>query len=811
MVKKIEVSKQKANEFAKLTVVGNIGDIVRVKEPLDFSGVGVQEDGSLARFILVEGAPGIGKTTFAWEVSRRWSRGEILNQYRLVVLLRLRDKRVREAKNIYDLFYYSNKEVRSEVAKEIERINGESVLLLYEGYDELPATFQSEQSIFLEILNRECLPEATVLITSRPCATEFLQDEFKENIDQHIEILGFTKADVQSYIQSTVNTQSLQTEFSQYLKCYPHIRSLMYVPLNAVIVTETYKKAKLDGSQELVPTTLTEVYTSLSRGMLLRYLKGYKEYNGRKWRLNSFSDLPDELHKQFRTICEVAFQGILKGEVIFDDLPSDFNTLDLMQSAPELYIDQETVFSHNFFHLTLQEFLAAVHVSQQPTEKQLQYFVQSIEQIEPLTKALETLPEPDQLLDQERIEAILQTLHEPLQLSKLSNPTSESCTPQESLEAFMCKQLQLASQLLAKPQPTSPMQNVLRFTAGLTKFRNVPVDSLTSILLQDQGRRDERDIALNALHWLFEGQCSSDAIREMTTLTFDYSFRTMDPFDCFVLGFAISRFNCAWDINLWGTQISDEGLEMLVAGMSHRKAALPPLIQQVSLNLTECDISSIGLSHLKEMPKDVATRITKLNLNGNSGEGVTGLLRKLTNLTTLDLEHATWSPQEVGLLAEFLSHTENMKYLNLKSSLNSPDSTSHILRALCYNTTLQEVFLRKAHISEDSITLLTSALRTSTTLRKLHLERCDINVHSCCEISNALCNNSTLEILNLSCNPLGRSGATALSEMLRRNKTLQELIILDTSIGEDGTFELNQSLVHNSTLKQLRIHHDCVV
>ena len=100
VVKKDYVSKQQADEFTKATLHGNIEDIIREKESLDFSGIGKKEDGSPAQLIIVEGGPGIGKTTFAWKVCRKWSKRKILQQYRLVVLLRLRDKRVREARNV---------------------------------------------------------------------------------------------------------------------------------------------------------------------------------------------------------------------------------------------------------------------------------------------------------------------------------------------------------------------------------------------------------------------------------------------------------------------------------------------------------------------------------------------------------------------------------------------------------------------------------------------------------------------------------------------------------------------------------------
>ena len=44
------------------------------------------------RFILVEGPPGIGKSTFAWEVCRRWDEIESLTDYHTVLLLKLREK-----------------------------------------------------------------------------------------------------------------------------------------------------------------------------------------------------------------------------------------------------------------------------------------------------------------------------------------------------------------------------------------------------------------------------------------------------------------------------------------------------------------------------------------------------------------------------------------------------------------------------------------------------------------------------------------------------------------------------------------------
>ena len=990
VVKKDYVSKQQADEFTKATLHGNIEDIIREKESLDFSGIGKKEDGSPAQLIIVEGGPGIGKTTFAWKVCRKWSKGKILQQYRLVVLLRLRDKRVREARKVHDLFYHSNPKLREAVAAEIEAINGESVLLLYEGYDELPGKLQTQESIFLEILYQECLPEATVLITSRPSATQFLCRQFKKSIDQHIEILGFTKDDVYTYVQSVIKDQQLHREFTQYLKCYPHIRGLMYVPLNAVIVTEIYKTTKLDKSQEFVPTTLTELYTSLTRGMLLRYLTSHNQYGKQEWKLSSFSDLPEELHKQFNTICGIAFQGILKDEFIFDDLASDFNTLDLMQSASELYVDQGAVVSHNFFHVTLQEFLAAVHVSRQTTEIQLQYFLQSTprvyasgsledldqlgytsesfsessrsstpleqlqyfiqstptwieqqreqvqvrepvrerelvrerervrepvrerervrergreqergrerqQQIEPyfyeraqeepeiklllqqqqqrhslsqdldssftigpststsehltsiLSEAPTILPQQEgvvpalqhrkrkslQLIKmahmqttepytQERLHSskqpwlqryqlhglmgepeyttehstsssqlpttlascvpeLMQTstlprlsdvlpelqlarrkplplkgtpqalqttpslttqdqgILEPLQVPR---PPSEPTPPRPETTAIpdtadigrlQLETLQLEphipQQLLSQrevppitnPRPVIPhtlpvlppagslpyavltsshFQNVLKFTAGLTKLRSLPMASLKSILLQDEG--DRQVIPLYSLHWLFEAQCISkysEMIAETATLTFNRPRDSMTHFDCFVLGYALSHINSTWYINIGWSHIGDEGLEMMVAGMNYKETTLPPSLKSIILYLGHCAISSVGLSHLKEMPEQVATRITELNLARNRGirEELPSLLSNLTSLNTLHLGYTAIGLREATALAEMLRRNKTLLRLNVRGNSIGEEGTIELATSLEHNKTLEKLLIDKKY------------------------------------------------------------------------------------------------------------------
>ena len=322
----------------------------------------------------MEGAPGVGKSTFAWKLCRKWSKGKILSQYKLVVLLRLRDKHVLEAKTLYDLIYYhDDPEEKKLILKEIVKLKGKETLLLFEGYDELPAQMQKDKgSILLQIILGNCLPEATVLVTSRHSASGFLRNEYEKRISQHIEILGFTKENIQTYINKNVKDSEERKGLDRYLSCYPHIRTMMYVPLNSVIVVEVYHQCH--DKEKPAPKTMTELYTSLVRTLLIRYLSDNPSYK-HCTKIIEFTDLPDKVYKQLQQICKTAYTGVANGqELLFYDLPDGFETLDLMQEVHELYMDKGDCVSYNFLHLTIQEYLAAVHLSMQPMDVQIQHF-----------------------------------------------------------------------------------------------------------------------------------------------------------------------------------------------------------------------------------------------------------------------------------------------------------------------------------------------------------------------------------------------------------------------------------------------------
>ena len=54
--------------------------------------------------ILIDGAPGSGKSTLTVHICQQWGRGELFNDFTVVILVQLRDPKVQNAKSITDLF-----------------------------------------------------------------------------------------------------------------------------------------------------------------------------------------------------------------------------------------------------------------------------------------------------------------------------------------------------------------------------------------------------------------------------------------------------------------------------------------------------------------------------------------------------------------------------------------------------------------------------------------------------------------------------------------------------------------------------------
>ena len=372
VIRNENISREESNDLLKMNIRGQT-DKVLLKRPSialkDILKPG--EDGKPIQSVLVEGAPGAGKSRLAWELCRKWAWEELdsVKHYKLVVLVQLRGKRAQEAKILRDLFPLSK---NINIEQVIDAIgNGDGVLIILEGFDELPDEQRKKGSVYIDLIeHKELLPEATVIITSRPSVSAYLM---KYPVDRRLEILGFTEAKIEAFARS-VNFKDSKThdDFLDYINGNPFIKGMMYLPLNAVFVASIFE---LHHRTDLpYPKTMTQLYDAVTRSLIRRHLVDIKmvppEYTMPIQSLQCMEDinrLPDPVPNQLLELTRIAFEGLLNEKYVFT-YPGFWNEsydhLGMMKKTVSL--DDPAIgsrFTFTFLHLTLQEYLSALHMS----------------------------------------------------------------------------------------------------------------------------------------------------------------------------------------------------------------------------------------------------------------------------------------------------------------------------------------------------------------------------------------------------------------------------------------------------------------
>ncbi len=338
------------------------GDLFRVKEGR-----------KPVKKLIVEGNAGIGKTTLCTMLAEGWAEGKILKKFDCVLLLPLRENRVSSATSLTELFklLHSSDRIRTSVIEELEEKEGEGVLILADGWDELSEENRFKVSFLYDLLFGDVLPFASVLLTSRPSASAPLHN--LPSVDRLVEVVGFNEENIKQYIASEFEQfPEKASSLIEQLENNPVIQSVCSVPLNCAIVCNLWHT--LD--QEL-PRTLTELYTQIVLSIILRNVK--KQFPDCLIGLNGFKDIPSNLQDTFWLICEFAYECLLLDQLVFSEaelssrLPEVGDKLlcfGLLQSARSL-LPVGHGLSFHFAHLTIQEFLAALHLATLPNEEKL--------------------------------------------------------------------------------------------------------------------------------------------------------------------------------------------------------------------------------------------------------------------------------------------------------------------------------------------------------------------------------------------------------------------------------------------------------
>ena len=115
------------------------------------------------------------------------------------------------------------------------------------------------------------------------------------------------------------------------------------------------------------PTTQTDLYKPLICNFLLRHIGEYLPQLDVSCIEDLHEDIPQEINEPFNKVCSLAYSSLLKNKHSFTTkevgIVTDVkNVLGFLQVCPQTVRFGRKHY-YSFAHLSLQEFLAAVHIS----------------------------------------------------------------------------------------------------------------------------------------------------------------------------------------------------------------------------------------------------------------------------------------------------------------------------------------------------------------------------------------------------------------------------------------------------------------
>ena len=782
-IEKQTLSQGDMDRFTRDSLRGDMDDVVYKKTAMELSQLGVMADGSQPKVILIEGAPGVGKTTFAWEQCRQWAEGKLLQAYSIVLLLPLRDNNIRQITSLPSLFRHTKEQVRDEVTRTFAENRGKGCLIWLEAWDELVDDLRSD-SIFIRLIRGIQLPAATIYITSRPWATGGLLQQMGDRISQHTELLALAQDQVDIHKReisqqtthqlSTTNTpktdsqkatESSILDFLQYIESHPVILAAMYTPVSAAIVEQVFKCAPHNP-----PTTVTQLYSAYVLMRLEQYLTQHPKYSAMNIKVRTLADLPERVAADFQQLCALAYEGVSHQTIVFSSLPEGVSTLGLLQSVPQVYHEGEDQVSYNFLHYTVQEYLAALHLSH--------------------------------------------------------------LQPQEQMTLIDTKGFRMAKDIFGRSYyEATQFKTTFQFLAGITKLVSLPVDFLSKLLSPD---------AVTMYSWLYESQ-NLPVLRSVLgsderELRLPYSATTTDYF---VAGYCLAHSNCTWRICCSYISVDDVGMEFLSKGCNHELAMTDISSQIVSASFISGPITADGVEHFLTIPNlllqhiqhldlwdnkldrracDVLAEgvqrmpcLERLDLGCNSLIGCGGAVRLVSSLHSSKLSELSMydtgiSDPDFECIASYIHSTTSLESLSIGGNDISVESIDLLCKGLSANSSMRRLGVTDCwHLTTSHCVCLGQLLRhpIHCKIEELDLTGCSMTSDGVGEVVSGLSDNHTLRRLSLSHSQIGSEGAVAVATMLKRNSSLETLQLAGCSIGSSGGVELGVALERNKTLRVL--------
>ena len=550
-------------------------------------------------------------------------------------------------------------------------------------------------------------------------------------------------------------------KFQDHLRERPVIEASCYLPLNAAIIVHLYLSLS-----HTLPHTLHEVFLSLVCCCITRHLTREAEEGENSPDILSLDDLPPDVLKLFNNICIMAYHGVMENKATFSatdlrsfNLPTKLNTLSLIQGVQNLAAKHFNI-SFNFLHLSVQELLAAFHVSKLSAPEQIQIF--------------------NDLFDQPRLAAVFQFY---AAFTKLQTEGVRDIVARIVQKQQKPLLVNLLHGLYEAQDPSLCEFVASHLKRGLDLSGNTlsPMDCLVvGYFLSCVCLTTSRAFRVNLSECSLDDYRASFLIREMvkrlskcSNLT-DAQTTTCDGAPgCLAM-------------DLRKNQLSGRCIDSLLH-----------ILNVISSMYLSDPIQNDSFKNNKPL-KRLSARNCGISEKG--GKAIGDALMVNRHLQVLDL-HGNPISSSIVHIAESLKHNHSLLEIDLGNCVITEEGSKAIGDALIVNRSLQVLDLSGNPISVGVVHIAES-LKQNDSLREINLSDCDISEKGCKAIGDALMVNRSLQVLDLHSNPIS-TGVVHIVESLKCNHSLLELNFICCGISEKGGKAIGDALMVNRSLQVL--------
>ena len=349
-------------------------DIYQVYQHASIDAVFCNPD-AVVRRLLIQGRPGIGKSTLCRRIVREWAANTLWpGRFYAVFIIPLGS--ITEADAGLDIPHLIHKycleaspAINVSLLGQSLRQRAEKMLIILDGYDEFT---NPKYSPTLTRFIHGMVPEyhqCRVILTSRLSSVNTLRQVLSENnsFDREFEIVGFNATAVRRFILSyfqAVGAPHMADKLIALLSETPVLQGIAHIPLHAALLCISWEEKK-----GVFPTTSTELVKQLVDDILERNTRRLAAFKGEPGK-----SAQPVLLRMLVCLGQLALHGFQGGALLFQ--ASTVDEICKSRLPAELgFLHEDKVSSRRkgsrpvfyFLHLAFQEYLAAMFLVQSRT------------------------------------------------------------------------------------------------------------------------------------------------------------------------------------------------------------------------------------------------------------------------------------------------------------------------------------------------------------------------------------------------------------------------------------------------------------